>query len=191
MLSADNIELLKASGYEYIIGTRIKNESAKIKQRILSESWASSHVINIDKNESDRIIVSFSANRAKKDACNRRRGLSRLEKNVKSGNLTKSNINNRGYNKYLKMVGDVKVEIDYGKYNNDSAWDGLKGYLTNTNLSESDVIENYNNLWYIERAFRISKTDLQIKQIFHRLKYRIENHICISFTAYCIYKELE
>ena len=37
----------------------------------------------------------------------------------------------------------------------------------------------------------MSKTDLRIRPIYHRLKYRIEAHICISFTAYCIYKELE
>ena len=53
------------------------------------------------------------------------------------------------------------------------------------------VIEHYNNLWYIEKAFRMSKTDLRIRPIYHRLRRRIEAHICISFSAYCIYKELE
>ncbi len=37
----------------------------------------------------------------------------------------------------------------------------------------------------------MSKTDLRIRPIYHRLKNRIEAHICLSFTAYCIYKELE
>jgi transposase len=37
----------------------------------------------------------------------------------------------------------------------------------------------------------MSKTDLKIRPIYHRLRDRIEAHICISFTAYCIYKELE
>ena len=46
-------------------------------------------------------------------------------------------------------------------------------------------------LWHIEKAFRMSKTDLRIRPIYHRLRNRIEAHICISFTAYCIYKELE
>jgi transposase len=53
------------------------------------------------------------------------------------------------------------------------------------------VIENYLNLWHIEKAFRMSKTDLRVRPIYHRLKHRIEAHICIAFTAYCIYKELE
>ncbi len=37
----------------------------------------------------------------------------------------------------------------------------------------------------------MSKTDLRIRPIYHHLKHRIEAHICIAFTAYCIYKELE
>ncbi len=98
---------------------------------------------------------------------------------------------NKGYNKYLKLTGDVSIEIDYEKFNNDQSWDGLKGYISNTNLKDKQVIENYKNLWFIEKAFRMSKTDLRIRPIYHRLKQRIEAHICISFTAYCIYKELE
>ncbi|MEO6329383.1 MAG: hypothetical protein ABIO55_10635, partial [Ginsengibacter sp.] len=45
--------------------------------------------------------------------------------------------------------------------------------------------------WKIEKAFRISKTDLRIRPIYHRLRHRIEAHICIAFCAYKIYKELE
>lgn len=58
-------------------------------------------------------------------------------------------------------------------------------------MKDELIIENYNNLWHIERAFRMSKTDLRIRPIYHRLRKRIEAHICISFTAYTIYKELE
>ncbi len=96
--------------------------------------------------------------------------LTRFEKQVKSGRLTKANINNKGYNKYLKLSGDVVIEIDYEKYNQDQIWDGLKGYITNTKLTDSEVIENYKNLWHIEKAFRMSKTDLRIRPIYHRLR---------------------
>jgi transposase len=49
----------------------------------------------------------------------------------------------------------------------------------------------YRELWKIEKAFRISKTVLKVRPICHRLQRRIEAHICISFVAYKIYKELE
>ena len=89
------------------------------------------------------------------------------------------------------FVGDVNICIDHAKYNQDAAQDGLKGYLTNTNLSKENIINNYGQLWKIENAFRVSKHDLKIRPIYHRLQQRIEAHITINFVAYKIYKELE
>jgi len=191
LLSNNNIHALEKKGYEYILGARIKNETETLKSQILSISFTDGTIKSFSKNKTTRLIVNYSEHRATNDAYNRKRGITRLEKQIKRGRLTKANINNKGYNKYLKLTGDVIIEIDYDKYNNDKIWDGLKGYVTNTKLSDMDVVENYKNLWHIEKAFRMSKTDLRIRPIYHRLRNRIEAHICISFTAYCIYKELE
>ncbi len=81
--------------------------------------------------------------------------------------------------------------MDREKIIQDSRWDGLKGYISNANLNKDQIIENYQHLWQIEKAFRISKSDLKIRPIYHRLQRRIEAHICITFTAYKVYKELE
>ena len=191
LLTTDNITGLEKEGYQYILGARIKNQSNAIKDKILALNLETGEHATINKDDGKRLIISFSDKRAKKDENNRKRGLARLEKNLNAGKLTKSNINKRGYNKYLQLEGQVKIKIDYDKFNADKKWDGLKGYLTNTKLKASTVIDNYANLWHIERAFRISKTDLRIRPIYHRLKHRIEAHICISFTAYSILKELE
>jgi len=191
LLSNDNVTALENQGYEYILGARLKNESDNLKGQILKTAFTDGAITSFKRQENTRLIVHYSKNRAIKDAYNRKRGLDRLEKQVKAGKLTKSNINNKGYNKYLKLTGEVNIEIDYQKYTNDNKWDGLKGYVTNTKISDRQVLDNYKNLWHIEKAFRMSKTDLRIRPIYHRLRNRIEAHICISFTAYCIYKELE
>jgi transposase len=191
LLSRSNITALEEKGYEYILGARIKNENDAVKSQILAAGLTDGMICSFSKGSNQRLIINHSKIRARKDSYNRSRGLQRLEAKVKRGRLTKANINNRGYNKYLKLEGDVTVHIDYEKYHQDARWNGLKGYLTNTILSNAQVIENYGNLWHIERAFRMSKTDLRIRPIYHRLRHRIEAHICIAFTAYCIYKELE
>lgn len=191
LMSNDNIIELQNKQYEYIIGARIKNETKSVEKQILSAGLKNGESIAIIKNENSRIIISYSDARAKKDAVNRKRGLDKLEKNITKGRLTKQHINNRGYNKYLKLEGDIKISIDKEKYRADARWDGLKGYSTNTALTKDEIIESYNHLWHIEKAFRISKSDLRIRPIFHRLKRRIEAHICIAFCAYKIYKELE
>lgn len=161
LLSNANIEDLLSGGYEFILGARIKNEKRDIQQKILSLTLKNGESAIVDK-DGLKLIISYSDNRAKKDYENRRKGLLKLEKRIKTGKLTKSNINNRGYNKYLKLEGEIEITLDHQKFEADGAWDGLKGYLTNAKMSKDEIIENYGHLWQIEKAFRISKTDLKI-----------------------------
>jgi len=191
LLSDNNRKLLEGSGYKYILGARIKNMKDVLKEKILSLKLQNDQTATIKQEDGTRLIVSMSDKRAIKDKHNRQKGLERLQKRIQSGKLTKSGINNRGYNKYLKLEGEIKISIDDEKFLADAAWDGIKGYVTNTKLSAKKVIENYGNLWYIERAFRMNKTDLRIRPIYHHLRNRIEGHICICFTAYTILLEME
>jgi transposase len=191
LLSAENMAELTRLNYPFILGSRMKNESDAMKQQILSHSYTDGKTITIHKSKKVRLIVNYSTKRAKKDKHLRQQGLERLERSVKSGKLTKEKINNRGYNKYLKIKNDVAVEIDYKAFQADNKWNGLKGYITNCNLSDAEIMSNYKQLWAIEKAFRISKTDLRIRPVYHRLERRIKTHICIAFCSYKIYKELE
>jgi len=191
LLSSQNISELLIEGYEFILGARIKNEAKTIKDKILALKLKNGESDIIEKQKGLKLVISYSDKRAKKDSYNRERGLQRIEKQLKSGKLTKANINNRGYNKYLKMDGEIIISIDYQKYSADAKWDGLKGYITNTSLTKDKIIENYSHLWKIEKAFRISKHDLKIRPIYHRLQKRIEAHVTINFVAYKVYKELE
>ncbi len=124
-----------------------------MRLKITDRVWKDEQTDEFSREDNSRLIVSYSYKRAKKDKANRERGLKRLEKQLKSKKLTKGQINNRGYNKYLKLSGNVDISIDYDKYHADGKWDGLKGYITNTNLSHRDIISNYNQLWHIEKAF--------------------------------------
>lgn len=191
LLSRSNIDILLQKGYEFILGGRIKNESREIKRKILSHTFIDGESIIMPRDANTELIVSYAVSRAKKDHQNRQRGLKKIEAALRKGKLSKQHINNRGYNKYLKLEGEIQLSIDYNKFNADAQWDGLKGYITNSKLPKEQIIENYKHLWQIEKAFRISKTDLRIRPIFHRLQRRIEAHICIAFCAYKIYKELE
>jgi transposase len=191
LLSAENCKSLNESGYKYILGTRVKSAKDILKEKILSFKLQNDQTAAIKRADGTRLIVSMSDKRAKRDMHNREKGLERLKKRMQSGKLTKSSINNRGYNKYLKLEGEIQISIDEEKFFADAAWDGIKGYVTNTKLSAKKVIENYGNLWYIERAFRMNKTDLRIRPIYHHLQNRIEGHICICFTAYTVLIEME
>lgn len=193
MLSKQNVEALKENGYTFIVGGRIKNETDKVKAEILKLSCDKKDGMSFEVTRDDgtRLVVTYSDQRAKKDKHDRVKGVEKLKKRVASGKLTKAHITNRGYNKFLSLVGDVSVSVDDMKIADDARWDGLKGYVTNTTLSHEKIIEHYGHLWQIEKAFRVSKSDLRVRPIFHRKRRRIEAHLCIAFVAYSIWKELE
>ena len=191
LMNNANIAELEAHGYKYIIGAKIKNESQEVKNWILEQPKRDCQMVEYDKGGGRRLLVGYTDDRAKKDAYNREKGIRRLEKAYKHGALTKGNINKRGYNKFLSMDGEVKVAINYDRVADDSKWDGLKGYLTNTDIPIQDVYTAYHNLWHVERAFRIAKSKIDIRPMFHFTRKRIEAHICICFVALKIYKELE
>ena len=190
LLSNNNVSQLMENGYEFILGARIKNETQKIKEEILNLKLKNGECDSLRKGDL-RLLITYSEDRARKDSYNREKGLKRLENLIRSGKLTKSSINNKGYNKFLKLEGEISVAIDQSRAKQDALWDGLKGYLTNSNLTDQEVLENYRHLWQIEKAFRIAKSELKIRPIYHYKQRRIEAHICLNFTAYKVYKELE
>jgi transposase len=190
LMNQSNISLLESGNYKYIIGARIKNESDEIKKWALSLPKQDGMFHETRKGKI-RLIVGYSDNRAKKDKYNREKGVKRLEKAYRSGNIKKENINKRGYNKFLEITHNVKVAISRDKIEQDQKWDGLKGYLTNTELPAKEVYDQYRGLWSIERAFRITKGTLEMRPMFHFTPKRIEAHVCICFVAYKVYKELE
>lgn len=191
LLSQRNIEALEQNGYQYILGARIKNESRSVQAQIMALELMDGESAVLQKSEKLKLIISYSAARARKDNHNRERGLKKLQKQIKAGRLTKGQLTSRGYNKFLTLQGEVNLAIDQSRIKADTKWDGLKGYLTNTTLSKEAVIENYGHLWRIEKAFRVAKTDIKVRPVFHYARRRIEAHICIAFVAYKIYKELE
>ncbi len=191
LLSRKNISLLKQAGYKFILGGRIKRESKSVQDWVLSLE-KNPHTLNETViNSDERIIVSYSQQRAAKDRHNRDKGIQRLRKAYASGKINKQNVNQRGYNKFLVIENDVMVSIDEEKIAADAQWDGLKSYITNTDLPAYEVIDQYHSLWVVERAFRITKGTLEARPVFHFTERRIEAHICICFVAYKLYKELE
>jgi transposase len=105
LLNKDNLEDLSKEEYFFIIGGRIKNETDKIKQKILKKAKRikeKGYGI-FRRADNTRLIVTYSPERAKKDAHNREKGVEKLKKRVKSGKLTKENINNKGFNKFLNL----------------------------------------------------------------------------------------
>jgi len=71
---------------------------------------------------------------------------------------------------------------------------GLKGYVTNipvTVMGAREVIESYHDLWRVEQSFRMSKTDLRARPMFHHTRDAIEAHLTIVFAALAVARHLQ
>ena len=207
LMTKKNVLLLQTGKYKYILGARIRNEAKDIREWILSQAkeentypeYEKTHTIPAPKPDDpkatkeikERLIITYSKDRAKNDADNRKRGVERLRLSFGSGTIKKESINRRGYNKFLEITNDVDITINEDKIKDDEKWDGWKGYITNTDIEAKEVVSHYHRLWVVERAFRVTKGNLEARPVFHFTSRRIEAHICICFIAYKVYKELE
>ncbi|CNF55911.1 transposase IS4 family protein [Mycobacterium tuberculosis] len=71
---------------------------------------------------------------------------------------------------------------------------GLKGYVTNIPVAlmpAGEVIGSYHDLWHVEQSFRMSKTDLRARPMFHHTRDAIEAHLTIVFTALAVSREIQ
>lgn len=71
---------------------------------------------------------------------------------------------------------------------------GWKGYVTNipvTVMDVREVIESYHDLWRVEQSFRMSKTDLRARPMFHHTRDAIEAHLTIVFAALAVARHLQ
>jgi transposase len=71
---------------------------------------------------------------------------------------------------------------------------GIKGYYTNldeSKVNNETIMKHYHELYRVEQAFRISKSDLQTRPIFHYKEEPIKLHILICFMALVVSKHIE
>jgi len=192
----EELENLEGNGIEYIVGARLKNMPEDIKEEILDTSKyreiSSGYKVMRLKYQGKDLIVSYSEKRAKKDARDRLKAIESIEKKLSKNKSPNNYLSCYGYKRYLKVSNKIRVEIDEEKVLNDSRWDGLGGIITNAKgISDREILEQYNNLWNVENAFRITKHDLKVRPVFHWKPTRVMAHVAISFTAYTLVKHLE
>ena len=84
-----------------------------------------------------------------------------------------------------------KVVLDEEAIAYDSKWDGLGGVVTNTDLEVDELRARYRDLWLIERSFRVNKTDLRMRPVFHWTERRIHAHIAICYMAFACLRQVE
>lgn len=196
MLSKDNLKILEDAGFEYIVGARLRSLPGGLTERILDkanyqEIEEGYSVASFDYHKK-RLVVSYHAKRAARDRAEREAAISKIREKMAKSKNPRTYLSGYGYRKYLIIKGAQDILIDEERVKRDSAFDGLHGVITNAKgICDVDVLAQYNNLWNVEDAFRVTKHDLKVRPVFHWKPKRIAAHLAISFAAYALVKYME
>jgi transposase len=191
MLSAGNIEELERLGFHYIIGSKLSKTPYEIEARLSGEEifgdgeiFESKKTVTIDgRRVKRREIFQYRSKRAALDLSNIGKTVAKAQKIVENKGDIKRN-------RFLKIIGDIR-EVNLPLVEEAKKRAGIKGYLTDLDIPAQQVIDAYHQLFQVERSFRMSKSDLKARPVFHHIRDSIEAHLTIVFTALAVARYIE
>ena len=185
MISLDNVEKLVEKKLSYIVGARVANltftQMTKISSQLSCGDGASIRI----ETKRGLLVCDFSRKRYEKDMREMDKQIAKAEKLLKEKHMMKRT-------KFLKNNGTVTQTLHTSLIEKTKLLLGIKGYYTNlTYETNAAIIAHYHNLWHVELAFRIAKSDLAMRPIYHFKKQTIEAHILMCFMALSVCKYME
>ena len=215
MISLENVERLKEKNLSYIVGARIANlknkEMKQVNEELVGENQTAEEMQKINgktiqmQTEKGLLICDFSIKRYHKDKREMEKQITKAEYLVSKnseGKRTKFLMLKQSGKKTDKKRKGERDKKEKAYILNTELIEktklllGIKGYYTNLfeqdeKLTNQDIINHYHNLWQVEKAFRITKSDLLARPIFLRKRESIEAHVLIVFVSLCVAKSIE
>lgn len=204
-----NLKKIADKGYGYIVASRIKNMTKRIQEEILNtdgyteldpEEKICYKVIDYTNQVKEngkifklpeKLIVTYSPARAKKDRADRERLIEKAKSLLEDRSRIKAS-NKRGGKKYLKETGELEWVLDQEAIARDERFDGYYGIQTSEKeFKVQNVLDAYHTLWKIEESFRIMKSTLEVRPVFHWTEPRIKGHFVVCFLAFLLERTLE
>jgi hypothetical protein len=195
MLAAGNLNALEDAGFSFIVGSRLVKAPYDLTDHFErhgnyftdGQILESARVMGTGKNARPRrVIYQWKFKRNKHDDRTINLMIAKAEK-IAAGTtpLRKA--------RFLKVTG-ATTELDTATIDRARQLAGLKGYVTNLTLEQmpgQTVIDAYHDLWQVERSFRMTKSDLRARPVFHHQREAIEAHLTIVFAALAVARHLQ
>ena len=191
ILEKEDYLTLSQSETEGIVSYKIIDyvNQIKVEKEKQNEDTKRKKYITIELQE--KLIITHSEKRAKKDKLDRERLLEKANYLLKDKSKIKSS-NKRGGKKYLKETTKTDWTLDAESIANDEKWDGYYGIQTSEkDLSVEKILDAKRTLFKIEESFRIMKSTLEVRPIFHWTEDRIKGHFVVCFLAFLLERTLE
>ncbi|MBI1758251.1 MAG: IS1634 family transposase [Actinobacteria bacterium] len=195
MLSAGNLNAIEDAGFSFIVGSRITKAPYDMAEHFErhgtyftdGQILESTRVMGTGKAARQRRVVyqwSFARNKHDDKAINAL--IVRAEK-ITTGKTPLSRA------RFLKVT-DATKELDQATIDRARQLAGLKGYATNLSVEHMGghaVTSAYHDLWQVEKSFRMTKSDLRARPVFHHQRDAIEAHLTVVFAALAIARHLQ
>ena len=200
MVSEANQKDIEAAGLSFILGMKIPQVPYVIRQwrrehpgedipdgHIFTQPWPAG-----PKNERRDQVICYQH---KSDRA--RRTLRGIDEQVKKAEQAVNGKAPVKRNRFIQLTGGTR-SVNRELEAKARALAGIKGYITNlaicpdgTPVTPEFVIGSYHQLFEIERSFRMSKSDLQARPVYHRKRDPIEAHLTIVFAALAVSRWIE
>jgi hypothetical protein len=194
MLSEANLAAIEDAGLKFIVGARIPDVPYQVSQwrrthpgepigdgQIFVQPWVMGPKTYPRKRT---IFYQYRADRAKRTLMGIDQQIAKAEKAVAGQAAVKRN-------RFVQLTGATKT-INRSLEAKARSLAGLKGYVTNLQAPTAEyVLGAYHQLWQIEKSFRMSKTDLRARPIYHHKRDSIEAHLTIVMAALAVSHWLE
>lgn len=187
MISLDNIKALEENKLNYIVGARTGSLPAPLIESISAQLQRADGTTWRGKTTHGELVCGFSMTRFRKDKREMEKQITKAEAALKDPSKIKRM-------KFIRPSGKSIYQINAALIEKQQLLLGIKGYYTNLPSAEVDndaIIKHYHNLWHVEQAFRMAKSDLQIRPIYHFKEHSIKTHVLICFMALAVSKYLE
>ncbi len=182
MLSQTNLKALTGNGYHFIVGSRLTKIPYDIAQFQKQGNLVDNQIVDT-KQGGYRIIYQYREKRARLDIKNIEIQVAKARKMVNGTTPVKRN-------RFVSLESEKKI-LNHDLIAKAYALAGIKGYVTNLNLSPEEIITAYHQLFAVEASFRMAKSDLKARPIFHYKRDAIEAHLTIVFTSLAVSRRLE
>ena len=196
IITKDNLGELRKAQMDFILGMRLWGMTnawqAKVmdkgQYRILNKE--STLLIREMEYQDSRLIVTWSQDRAERDALIREEIVKKIREQLDKKNPEpKQFVTHKGYRQFLKGLNEGTPAVDEQAVNESQKRDGFFGVLTNvagTVLRDEEVYDRYRDLWRVEDAFGEIKGPIQTRPMFHWVDPRIQSHVLLCLLAYYV-----
>lgn len=195
MLSAANLNALEDAGFSFIVGSRLTKAPYDLAEHFErrgdyfedGQVLESTRAMGTGKAARERrIVYQYSFKRSKRDNRTINLMIDKAER-IAEGKAPLKKA------RFLKVTGAEKA-LDQATIDRARQLAGLKGYVTNLpkdTMPGNAVIAAYHDLWQVEASFRMTKSDLRARPVFHRQRDAIEAHLTVVFAALAIARHLQ